>query len=121
MSLPVTIQRISDQLSYNLVCAPNYPAEDKTSLDREEQRVNAWLADALRDAARMEDVIGWLQLAEKSVQMAFQHHRNHDETAACKAFENANEYLRNAAKRKLHKIDFVAKFDGGIERAGDRE
>jgi hypothetical protein len=121
MSLPVTIQRISDQLSYNLVCAPNYPAEDKTSLDREEQRVNAWLADALRDAARMEDVIGWLQLAEKSVQLAFQHHRNHDETAACKAFENANEYLRNAAKRKLHKIDFVAKFDGGIERAGDRE
>ena len=121
MSLTVTIRKICDQLSYYLVCAPNYPVEDRTSLDREEQRVTVWLAEALRDAARMEDVVGWLQLAEKSVQMAFTHHRNHDAGAACKEFENANEYLRNASKRKPHKIDFVVKFDGQIQSVRDEE
>jgi hypothetical protein len=117
MQLVTHIRKITDQLMYNQLYAPGYPAEDLTNVDREERLINEWLVQAITATAKREDMGDWLRLGQGSVTAAFEKFRKGDGRHARKDIEAAIEYLRNAASKKPHKVDFVAKFDGSIERA----
>jgi len=116
MNLSAHIRKITDKLSYNLLYAPDYPAEDKTSLDNEEQLIKKWLAVAL-SACRREDVGDWIGLGEKSVIKAFNHFRSGEELAGSREVQSASEYLHNAVSQKPFKVDLVGRPDGTVKKA----
>lgn len=108
MSASKEIQKAIDQLMYNQLYAPDYPAEDKTTLDREESRILVWL-DYVITSTRREDVGDWLRLGRSELEKAFEQLRGGDRKNAVKSFEFSIQYLRNAVARKPHKIDFIGK------------
>jgi hypothetical protein len=102
---------------YSQLYGPDYPEEDRTNLNWEENRIRSALADAISVTARREDVADWLRLADPCIVRGFEHFRKHDKNAASKEITSAIDYIRNAASRKPFKVDFVGRPDGTIERA----
>ena len=107
------IRKITDQLSYNLLYAPDYPEEDRTSLEKEELRIREWLADVLQ-LIRREDVGDWLRLGSSAVATAFEKFRAEQDREARKDIDAAIQYLKNALVQKQHKPDFISSPDGTI-------
>jgi hypothetical protein len=93
---------------YNQLYSPDYPAEDRTTLEREESEILAWLDYAIA-STRREDVGDWLRLGHSSLEEAFRKLREDDRKSAVRNFEFSIQYLRNAIVRKPHEIDFVGR------------
>lgn len=51
MTVRTLIHKISDELGYNLLYAPDYPIEDKTSLDDEYQQIQMWIQEARKSSS----------------------------------------------------------------------
>lgn len=89
------IIRVTDQLSYNLVYAPDYPEEDQTDLESQEREIQACVDEVL-SSVRREDVRKWLRFGASRISAAFEKYRQGDEMQACREIEAAISYLRNA-------------------------
>jgi hypothetical protein len=116
MNFATQIRRITDKLTYNHAYALDYPKEDGTNLELEEQAVRDWLANAI-STVRREDVGDWLRLADQCIVEAFEQFRRANQNAGCRAIDSAIDFLRNATERKPFKVDFVARADGTVESA----
>ena len=95
MNLRDKIRRVTDQLSYNLIYAPNYPEEDQTDLESEEREMRACVDDLI-SSVRREDVRQWLRLGASSISTAFEKYRQGDEMQACSKIQAAIGYLDRA-------------------------
>lgn len=115
------LQRLLDQLAYNQLYAPEYPEEDRTSLDREEQKLRSWLSEAQRATASSADTDTWLELAATSIAAAVDDLRKGAASSGRKGFERAGEYLKNALQRKSPGATFVSGEDGTVERADSQQ
>jgi len=111
MNLATHIRKIVDQLMYNQLYAPDYPAEDRTNLECQAVLIDEMLAQATASEKR-EDVGDWLRLGSRSVAVAFEKYRKRDEQNARKDIEAAITYLRNASSRKPHKRSFITTLNG---------
>lgn len=101
---------------YNQLYAPEYPAEDRTNLEQEETIVISWFTLAIEATEKTEDIGDWLRLSSGSAAAAFEKFRKGNCNAARKDIEAAIQYLRNAGKRRPHKVDFVVGPDGNVTR-----
>lgn len=115
MNLATHIRKVIDHLMYNQLYAPDYPAEDHTSLERQAVLIDEMLARATASEKR-EDVGDWLRLGSRSVAVAFEKYRKGDEQNARKDIEAAISYLRNASSRKPHKRSFITMLNGTTNR-----
>jgi hypothetical protein len=113
MTAAKQIQNIIEQLMYNQLYAPDYPAEDHTNLKREEERIEIWL-DKVIDSNRREDVGNWLKLSRSSIEGSFAKLRSGDRKDGLREIEFAIQYLRNAVTRRSHKANFIGKPEGGV-------
>lgn len=108
MSVNKEIQKVTDQLMYNQLYAPDYPAEDSTTLDREKSRILLWLEHAI-SSTRREDVGDWLRLGRSSIEEAFAKLKSGERKSGLRSIEFAIQYLRNASTRKSYNVDFIGK------------
>ena len=93
------LQHAIDRLIYNQLYAPNYPAEDKTSLAREQSQILAGV-DKVTAKTQNESVLTWLKLGRLSITEAFAKLENEAEKNGRRDLESAIRYLRNARARK---------------------
>ena len=94
------VQQIIEQLMYNQFYAPNYPAEDRTSLEKPGSINRRKARTSHYCPAKKEDVGRWLSLGHQSIRAAFENYRKGDESDARNCVELAIQYLRNAVARK---------------------
>ena len=120
MNLKDQIRRTIDQLLYNQLYAPNFPEEDRTSLDRQVALIKEQIAQAISTAEKREDIADWLRLGLGSIEVAFDRFRKADCYSARRDIESAVSYLRNASSEKPHKITFVTKTDGSTKPTSKR-
>lgn len=113
MSARKEVQKVIDKLIYNQLYAPDYPAEDRTTLDREKSQVLTRLDFAIA-STRREDVGDWLRLGRSSIEEAFTNLKNGNQSEALRGIEFSIQYLRNAVTQKPHKIDFIGELGAGI-------
>lgn len=111
MCLRVKISSITDKLSYSQAYAPDYPLEDRTDLQREENVIKQAITE-LKKQIRREDVSDWIRLGEMSVEKAFNYFRNGDEMKGSWEIETAITYFENAAAKKTYNVDFIVGPDG---------
>jgi hypothetical protein len=102
---------------YNQAYAPDYPAEDRTTLERQLAEINAQIAETIQAAEKREDVADWLRLATLAVAAAFEKYQKGDQDAY-KEIEAAIRYIRNASSDAPHKRTFVTMPDGTTKRVG---
>ena len=112
------LQKAIDKLSYNLLYAPDYPAEDMTSLAQEKSLILQWLKDVDKLVGKQE-AKGWLHLGFSTVESAFGNFDDKDVGKARKDIQAAIEYLKNAKSRNPNHIDFIAGADGMITTPSD--
>lgn len=115
MKHSATIQNIKDRLSYTLLYAPDYPEEDQTSLDKEEQQIQKTLSDVIRSVQRV-DFEDWLLLSSTTVKTAFAKFRVKQNREARKDVEIAIEHLKCALAQKPRGARFISAPDGTIAR-----
>lgn len=101
------LRRLQDQLIYNETYAPNYPAEDQTSLEHEERRLIDWLSEVAK-ASRVDIVKSNVALAKSAVEEACALIRSGRVDEGQKAFGSAKGYVQGALSRKQAKVAFIA-------------
>lgn len=111
--LNAEIQKVVDQLVYNELYAPDYPAEDRTTLDKEQKQILLWIDYAIT-ITRREDVGDWLRLGRSSVVDAFAKIKDGDQNDGVRDLQFAVQYLRNAINKKPYRIDMIGMPGGEI-------
>lgn len=106
----------SDQLSYLIVYAPEFPAEDQTTADRECERLLEVLREIAGRAASTPKR-QWLVLAIAEVEQARGALRAGEPSAANDLFHSAEEHFKAYLSGRRAAPSFVAGPDGGVERA----
>ena len=111
MILSIELRKITDQLSYNLLYAPDYPAEDYTNLEKEAEQIRLWLNKVIKFTQR-ENVGYWLRLADSTIILAFSKFREKENQAGRKEIETAIQYLKNALSKRQLKAGFLSYPEG---------
>lgn len=106
-------QRLLDRLAYNQLYAPDYPIEDRTSLEREERLIKGLLIELQERLTA--DQNQWSRLAGELVVDAFERLRTGDSAHGRTTFERAMEYVQNAINKKAIRADFVVGPDGAAD------
>jgi hypothetical protein len=110
------LRTIIDQLSYNLLYAPDYPPLDKTSLALQRDELLRAIRDVESNVKR-EDIGDWIRLALTSVQEVFTCFEQNRDGEARKEIQIAQSYLENAISKKQHRATFIASPGGSIARS----
>jgi hypothetical protein len=116
MTIAELIQKIIGKLTYNQMYVPDYPDEDRTSLDRENERLRLWFGEVI-GMVRREDVGDWLRMGQSSMEEAFKKLQGGDEERGIRDIEFSIQYLRNALAKKPHKADFISQLGGPLTKA----
>jgi hypothetical protein len=106
----------SDQFSYLIVYAPNFPADDQTTADLECERLLGMLREVAGRAASTPKK-QWLELAIIEVEQARMALRANQASAANDLFHSAEDHFKAYLSGKQAKATFVVGPDGGVEPA----
>jgi hypothetical protein len=105
------VRELLDQIAYNRAYAPKYPAEDETSLEREQKRCETLLA-RLATPGLPQFVSNALQIAAREIAEAFDALARG--TSADRNFDAAVDFLETAASGEPRRVDFIAGLTGEI-------
>jgi hypothetical protein len=105
----------TDQFSYLIVYAPEFPPDDQTTSDRECDRLLGMLRE-IEGRAASTPKKQWLTLAITEVEQACTALRADQASAANDLFHSAEEHFKAYLTGKRAQATFVADPDGGVER-----
>jgi hypothetical protein len=110
------VQRVRDRLSFVLIYAPSFPAEDETSVAQETERLLSDLRglwDRVQDVERKH----WLDLAAHEVLEARGHFERGDQSAGCSLIQSAEERLAHWQRGTKISASFIGD-PAGLLRKG---
>jgi hypothetical protein len=110
-TLTVALKRIRDQLRYNTLCAPEYPDEDCTDLDREAREILSAIA-TLQTLSESEARRLMADAAARDAQSAFEHYVRGQPTKGRKLLESTLESLAYYEADRLPEARFIVAVDG---------
>jgi hypothetical protein len=99
--------RLLDELSYIVIYAPNFPAEDKTSIEQEMEHVLAGVAQLLQKA-RQAHSKQLLVLAAQELAQANEAFRSGDSKNGRRLIQEGEEHIREALRPRPRKPSFIA-------------
>jgi hypothetical protein len=105
--------KILDKMAYVLVYAPNFPAEDRTSLQQCRDRLTAMTSEH-RASVRTDDQLKWHRIAEQELDDAFNAFAAGDTHRGCSQIQRSEEHFRKSFKAKPIRPNFVVAMDGQI-------
>lgn len=112
------IGTIRDRLSYVLLYAPDFPAEDATSVEQEFDKLLGQV-HALWNEIQDLDRRRWLDLLGRELVEARAAFLEGDTKKGCSLIESAEERLANWRSRKKMRPSFIAGPAGDVKKAED--
>jgi hypothetical protein len=107
--------RILDEMAYILVYAPNFPAEDETTLERKRDETLLRMSEH-RAALQADDQLTWHRLAEQEFASAINAFISGDGPTGCSQLQQAEEHFRRSFKPKKIRPNFIVGPDGEITK-----
>ena len=102
---------ILGEMAYVLLNAPDFPAEDETSLKRMRDKIVDRMSHH-RETLHSEVQLVWHRLAEQEVSAAFEAFSSGDRHVGCRQIQQAEDHFRRSFKPKKIRPDFVVGPDG---------
>lgn len=110
------LRRLRQQLHYNTVCAPDYPREDGTSIDREVKEILDALA-VLGTFSNSDSRRLLLDSATRNAKAAFAHYQADNTDEGRGLLESVLEDLLYYEADKLPETSFIVDPAGGVSRS----
>ena len=110
------VGRIRDRLSFVLLYAPSFPAEDQTSVAQETEQL---LRDVKSLWSRVQDVERrrWLDLLAQEILDARDHFERGDPDRGCSLIQAAEERLQSWQRRTRLEASFIGTSGGIVRKA----
>jgi len=102
---------VLDKMGYVLICAPDFPPADHTTLQREQDDLTSLMARH-RTVLRTAEQLTWHRLAEQEVIGAFEAFSSGNRHSACSRIQQAEDHFRRSFKPKKIRPTFIAGPDG---------
>lgn len=110
-NLHIALRKAREQLRYNTLCAPDYPEEDRTDLDREAQEILNVIA-ILRQLAESSARTMMVDAAARDTHAAFEHYVRGHPGNGRRLLESVLEHLAYYEADKLPETGFIVASDG---------
>lgn len=111
MSLANWYLNLTDALTYNSTYAPDYPDEDRTSLEKEYDKIIQYFT-YIRIRVRSAYKIKQLDFAKTKIEEGFQKYKSGKD--GYKQLDEAIEFIKRSKKKEDDPINFIATADGKI-------
>ena len=115
MKLKDMLDILDEKLSYNFLCAPEYPDEDQTNIKKELSEMKS-IVLKIEPNIRDDDISMWLRLIKENIESSEKEFFAGNSVKGRKHLDEAIRYLQNIKLNIKAKPTFVSGQDGTVEK-----